>query len=80
MADPVTGSASALPLVLASSSPSRLSVLRSGGIVVDRSGSRAEMFSTALIVADDAQAARLRDRRRMLFDLAATPSGGTLTE
>lgn len=49
-------------------------------IVVDRSGSRAEMFSTALIVADDAQAARLRDRRRMLFDLAATPSGGTLTE
>lgn len=32
MADPATDSASALPLVLASSSPSRLSVLRSGGI------------------------------------------------
>jgi len=40
-------------------------------VVLDRSGAVAEMFSTALIVADDAGGRRLHDgRRRMVFDLA----------
>ncbi len=40
-------------------------------VVIDRNGSRAEMLSTALIVASDDALQHLQDpRRRMLFDLA----------
>lgn len=61
--------------------PDRAAMIRPGegtsitmprsAVAVDRSGARAEMFSTALIVADDDRAGRLHDgRRRWLFDHA----------
>ncbi|WP_051683339.1 FAD:protein FMN transferase [Sphingomonas sp. UNC305MFCol5.2] len=56
-------------------------------IAVDRSGAKAEVMSTALLVADDAQAARLREERarRFLFDFTreggdARSPVGTVTE
>ncbi len=48
-------------------------------VVVDRSGSHAEMLSTALIVAADDEVARLRGgARRFLFDLAPVESARML--
>ena len=49
-------------------------------IAVDRSGANAEVMSTALLVADDAQAARLREERarRFLFDFTREEGDGPL--
>lgn len=53
---------------------------RRTAIAVDRSGARAEAMSTALLVADDAQAARLLEERtcRFLFDFTREKGDGRL--